>query len=171
MECKDEKTDVVYIRGCFVQSVAIGSIEIYLDAIIAFEKSTGLILQFEPHAIDSDHLIKLVDIVLPSHQFFVPGFIDTHIHAPQYSYTGTATDKPLMQWLHQYTFPVEQSFEDLTVAEQGYSAVIRRALEEGITTAMYFATIHLPASKLFADLLEKYGQRGFVGMVQMDFAG
>jgi guanine deaminase len=32
-------------------------------------------------------------------QFLVPGLVDTHIHAPQFSYAGTATDVPLMQWL------------------------------------------------------------------------
>ena len=32
-------------------------------------------------------------------QFLMPGFIDCHHHAPQYSYAGTATDAPLMQWL------------------------------------------------------------------------
>ena len=31
------------------------------------------------------------------------GFIDTHIHAPQYQFTGTAADRPLMEWLDHYT--------------------------------------------------------------------
>jgi guanine deaminase len=34
-------------------------------------------------------------------QFLLPGFIDTHLHAPQYSYAGTATDTPLMEWLNK----------------------------------------------------------------------
>lgn len=40
--------------------------------------------------------------------FCVPGMIDTHVHAPQYQFTGTATDLPLMQWLQAYTFPAER---------------------------------------------------------------
>lgn len=32
-------------------------------------------------------------------QFLMPGFIDTHLHAPQYAYTGTGTHIPLMEWL------------------------------------------------------------------------
>ncbi len=32
-------------------------------------------------------------------QFLLPGFIDTHLHAPQYAYTGTGTHIPLMEWL------------------------------------------------------------------------
>uniref|UniRef100_A0A0G4F276 Amidohydrolase-related domain-containing protein n=1 Tax=Chromera velia CCMP2878 TaxID=1169474 RepID=A0A0G4F276_9ALVE len=36
-------------------------------------------------------------VTLGPPEFLTPGFIDLHIHAPQYSYTGTATDKPLME--------------------------------------------------------------------------
>eukprot|EP00559_Dactyliosolen_fragilissimus_P003043 CAMPEP_0184865376 /NCGR_PEP_ID=MMETSP0580-20130426/17872_1 /TAXON_ID=1118495 /ORGANISM="Dactyliosolen fragilissimus" /LENGTH=427 /DNA_ID=CAMNT_0027364549 /DNA_START=119 /DNA_END=1399 /DNA_ORIENTATION=+ len=157
------------IRGCVIQSVKLGSIEIHKDALIKFDVETGKILEFihdasaRPIDPDAEEIIHLKPL-----EFIVPGFIDTHIHAPQYAFMGTATDRPLMEWLDKYTFPVEQSFEDLTVATKGYSAVIERALSEGITTAMYFATIHIEASELFADLLEKYGQRGFVGMVSMD---
>jgi len=30
-------------------------------------------------------------IKLSSQQLLVPGFVDTHVHAPQYSFTGTLT--------------------------------------------------------------------------------
>jgi guanine deaminase len=40
-------------------------------------------------------------------QFLIPGLIDTHIHAPQYQYTGTAVDLELMKWLNVYAFPAE----------------------------------------------------------------
>lgn len=36
---------------------------------------------------------------LSESQFLLPGLVDTHIHAPQYAFTGTATDIPLMEWL------------------------------------------------------------------------
>lgn len=156
------------IRGCFIQSRVVGIIEIYTDALITFDTETGKIIQFSNQfssQADDDYLNVWQ---LEPFQFILPGFIDTHIHAPQYAYMGTGTDLPLMEWLDEYTFPVEQSFQDLNVAREGYSAVIQRALKEGITTAMYFATIHLEASQLFADLLDDFGQRGFVGMVSMD---
>jgi cytosine/adenosine deaminase-related metal-dependent hydrolase len=47
-------------------------------------------------------------ITMEGAQFCVPGMIDTHVHAPQYQFTGTATDLPLMQWLQTYTFPAER---------------------------------------------------------------
>ena len=57
-------------------------------------------------------------------EFFMPGMVDTHIHASQYSYAGTALDMPLMQWLCTYTFPVESRFKDLEFAQRVYTKVV-----------------------------------------------
>lgn len=54
----------------------------------------------------------------------MPGLVDTHIHACQYSYAGTALDMPLLQWLETYTFPVESHFKDLQFAHKVYSQVV-----------------------------------------------
>ncbi|EKX54139.1 hypothetical protein GUITHDRAFT_156924 [Guillardia theta CCMP2712] len=98
----------------------------------------------------------------------VPGFIDTHIHAPQYSYTGTATDLPLMDWLQKYTFPAESSLRDVETAKRVYSSVIDRTLRNGTTCALYFATIHLQSCIAFAELAASRGQRAYIGKVCMD---
>eukprot|EP00468_Gymnochlora_sp_CCMP2014_P001411 CAMPEP_0167740782 /NCGR_PEP_ID=MMETSP0110_2-20121227/486_1 /TAXON_ID=629695 /ORGANISM="Gymnochlora sp., Strain CCMP2014" /LENGTH=438 /DNA_ID=CAMNT_0007624749 /DNA_START=97 /DNA_END=1413 /DNA_ORIENTATION=- len=115
-----------------------------------------------------DHYRENKVISTKSGQFLIPGFIDGHIHAPQYSYTGTGLDKPLLQWLDQYTFPVEESFKDPSIARERYEQVVTRAVSEGTTTAMYFATIHVEGAKILADILHEKGQRGFVGLVSMD---
>ncbi|NWI15230.1 GUAD deaminase, partial [Crypturellus soui] len=44
----------------------------------------------------------------------------------------------------------------------------RRTLKNGTTTACYFATIHTDTSLLLADIIDKFGQRAFVGKVCMD---
>lgn len=54
----------------------------------------------------------------------MPGLVDTHIHASQYSYAGTALDMPLLQWLNTYTFPVESRFKDLEFANRVYTKVV-----------------------------------------------
>src|SRR6202011_3688998 len=38
----------------------------------------------------------------------------------------------------------------------------------GTTTALYFATIHLPASKILADICDATGQRAYVGKLNAD---
>uniref|UniRef100_A0A803VJM2 Guanine deaminase n=1 Tax=Ficedula albicollis TaxID=59894 RepID=A0A803VJM2_FICAL len=101
-------------------------------------------------------------------EFFMPGLVDTHIHAPQYSFTGTRVDLPLLQWLTSYTFPTEAKYQDSGFAEEVYTRVVRRTLKNGTTTACYFATIHTDSSLLLAEIIDKFGQRAFVGKVCMD---
>lgn len=57
-------------------------------------------------------------------EFFMPGMVDTHIHAPQYSFTGTRVDLPLLQWLTTYTFPTEAKYKDSDFAEEVYTRVV-----------------------------------------------
>ncbi|KAJ3055005.1 hypothetical protein HK097_000084 [Rhizophlyctis rosea] len=94
--------------------------------------------------------------------------IDTHIHAPQYVFTGTGCDLPLLQWLEKYTFPREQAFSDPTYAQSAYQRAVTRTLRNGTTTAAYYATIHSEATKILATICAETGQRAFIGKVCMD---
>lgn len=49
-----------------------------------------------------------------------------------------------------------------------YNRVVARTLSHGTTTACYYATIHVPATNLLADICQSRGQRAFVGRVCMD---
>ena len=42
----------------------------------------------------------------------IPGFVDVHLHAPQYRNVGLGIDKELLDWLSTYTFPEEARFAD-----------------------------------------------------------
>lgn len=165
---------VRYVRGQVVHAPTRGAIEIFADAFLTVSRETGRIERFQAQTRPEDEAILAAlgeedqALVLEPHQFIMPGFVDTHVHAPQYPYMGTGTDTPLMQWLTKYTFPVEESFADPEVATKWYTKLLDRMLAEGITTAQYFATIHLESTKLFADLIERRGQRGLVGLVSMD---
>lgn len=101
-------------------------------------------------------------------QYLLPGFIDLHIHAPQWAQAGTALDISLNDWLHTYTFPLEAKFSDVDFAREVYEDLVQALLANGTTTALYFATIHKEASYLLAEICAKQGQRGLVGKVVMD---
>jgi guanine deaminase len=108
----------------------------------------------------------------PFKEFLIPGLIDLHIHAPQYSYAGTATDRPLMGldgWLETYTFPAEARLQDdLDAARDVYSRVVRTTLRHGTTTALYYASLHLEPTKVLVEAALELGQRALVGKVCMD---
>ena len=101
-------------------------------------------------------------------QYFLPGFIDLHIQAPQWAQAGTAMDIPLHDWLDTYTFPLESKFSDLDFARKVYQDLVTTLLANGTTTALYFATIHKEASFLLVQICADKGQRGLVGKVVMD---
>lgn len=105
---------------------------------------------------------------LPKGQYGLPGFVDLHVHAPQYPQLGLALDEPLEVWLHKYTFPLEARYADLAFAQERYSVLVDDLLANGTTTALYFATQDREASQLLADICIAKGQRALVGKVVMD---
>jgi guanine deaminase len=108
---------------------------------------------------------------LENGEFLCPGLIDLHIHAAQYAFAGTGTDRPLMGptgWLETYTFPTEARMRDLQLARQVYDRVVRRTLSLGTTTAVYFATLDLEPTKVLVDVTLEGGQRALIGKVCMD---
>ena len=101
-------------------------------------------------------------------QVMIPGLIDLHVHAPQFPQLGNALDVPLEDWLQRYTFPLEARYADLDFATEVYERLVSTLLNHGTTTALYFATVHLPATQRLAEICLGKGQRALVGRVSMD---
>ena len=106
--------------------------------------------------------------VFDNDKFLLPGFIDLHIHAPQWPQAGLALDDELSVWLNKYTFPLEAKYKDIEFARKVYTNLVETLLSLGTTSAMYFATIHNESSLELAKICGELGQRGFVGKVVMD---
>ena len=62
-------------------------------------------------------------------RLMIPGFVDAHVHAPQYGFMGLGVGLPLLQWLDKYTFPFESRFSDLGFATEMYSAAVVCSLD------------------------------------------
>jgi guanine deaminase len=72
--------------------------------------------------------------LLGEDEFVMPGFIDTHIHAPQFPNAGLGYDKELLDWLTTYTFPLEMKYSDLNFATKVYEAVVVSNLDSNEVT-------------------------------------
>ncbi len=105
---------------------------------------------------------------LTAGEYLLPGFIDLHVHAPQWAQAGLALDRPLEDWLNKYTFPLEAKFSNLTFARQVYRSFVHTLLAHGTTTAMMFGTIHLKSNLELVEQCRQQGFRGFIGQVAMD---
>jgi len=151
--------------GTFCHTPVMGAVECLVDAVVEVEAS-GEIARIvrvgeDGHAEAARGAERLKGFVLP-------GFCDLHVHAPQWPQLGTALDVPLEVWLQTHTFPLEARYDDLDFARASYSGLVDELLSLGTTTAMYFASIHVPATRLLADICLEKGQRALVGKVVMD---
>lgn len=108
------------------------------------------------------------DVVLGPDEVLVPGFIDLHLHAPQWPQLGTGYDMPLSEWLFEYTFPLEARYSDLGFAQSMWDSMVPTLLANGTTTAVYYGSIHTPATTALAQTCIDRGQRAWVGRVAMD---
>ncbi|KAL6750281.1 hypothetical protein V8C86DRAFT_2816921 [Haematococcus lacustris] len=158
-------------RGTLVHTPAYGQMDIMLDKVVIVQN--GKIVKITAGSEEAT-VLDIWDIPasavrrLADGEFLMPGLIDTHVHAPQYKFTGTGTDVPLMEWLRKYTFPVESSYQDVAAAKYRYPLLVKRFLSNGTTTATYFGSLHLEPNKVLVDVIAELGQRAVVGKVNMD---
>ena len=101
-------------------------------------------------------------------KMIIPGFVDLHLHAPQYPNKGLGLDKELIPWLNTYTFPEEGKYGDMDYAKKVYSRVVKDLWKYGTTRAVIFSSIHKESTKLLMDLFIDAGLGAYVGKVNMD---
>ncbi|GAA5884764.1 hypothetical protein JCM6882_005383 [Rhodosporidiobolus microsporus] len=100
-------------------------------------------------------------------EFLIPGFIDTHTHAPQHLNLSYGQQFELLDWLAQVTFPTEARFADPAFARKAYEGVVERVINSGTTTCCWYGTLHM-TTKILAAVCHRRGQRAFVGKCNMD---
>lgn len=133
----------------------------YIKAIIAPQEADYQTIWQQ--AARSDSLLEL-----RADQILLPGFIDLHIHAPQWPNAGLALDQPLAEWLNIYTFPLEAKYQDAHWARRVYRDLVKELLAQGTTTALYFGGVDNTGNFELAKACCHYQQRGFIGKVAMD---
>ncbi|MGN0095503.1 MAG: guanine deaminase [Corynebacterium sp.] len=87
-------------------------------------------------------------------RFIVPGFVDAHVHYPQIGMIASP-GLELLDWLDRFTFPTESQFADDTHADRVADFFTDQLVDNGVTTACVYATVH-PGS---ADALFRQAQR------------
>lgn len=96
-----------------------------------------------------------------------PGFVDTHLHAPQLEMIGSYGGH-LLEWLNRYTFPTEGKFSDAGHATKVATALFDELLRNGTLTALIFSTIHREATEIFFKEAERRRFRAIIGKTMMD---
>ncbi|MEO1525815.1 MAG: amidohydrolase family protein [Planctomycetota bacterium] len=96
-----------------------------------------------------------------------PGFIDAHLHLPQFDSIGAA-GMPLLPWLNQVIFPAEMRWNQIDDAESMIRRVIQQCLAAGTTGICAFSTVSHEATLAALQAFQAKGFRGVIGQALMD---
>lgn len=164
-------------HGTIVHTPDLGSLDVHVGARIGVDQKGTIVYveleesQLSPleEALNFDKSLMAENVQVVDYsgdgflKFFVPGFIDAHIHAPQYPNCGVFGSSTLFDWLIKYTYPVEKQLRDPELARQVYEKVVQKTLENGTTCCAYYSTIHVEATNILADCAFQQGQRALIG--------
>jgi guanine deaminase len=96
-----------------------------------------------------------------------PGFIDSHLHLPQFGMIGIE-GLPLLEWLEQVIFPAEERWADASIAAKQTESALRQLLSFGTTGFCAYATVHHAGTLVALDMVHQHGVRACIGQVLMD---
>ena len=96
------------LKGNFVYTQDFGKFKIEENKIIIIENGIikGIYNGLPFHYKD----IKVIDY---KDKLIIPGFVDLHLHAPQFPNMGLGVDKELIPWLNHYTLIPRGKYSNL----------------------------------------------------------
>jgi guanine deaminase len=95
------------------------------------------------------------------------GFIDAHIHFPQYRMLA-APGRDLLDWLNRFTFPEEARYASRAHAAKAAGAFLGRLIANGTTAALCFSSVHKVAADALFAAAESRGMAIATGKTMMD---
>lgn len=146
-----------------------GNIEpIYIpDGLMVVNKESGRIVDIGRYSDLSNNWDSSNNLVHFKDRLIMPGFIDTHVHYPQYKVIASY-GASLIEWLDKYTFVEEQKFSDNHYADQIANLFLDELIKNGTTTVMTFCTSYKQSVDAFFNASEKRNLRMVAGKVMMD---
>lgn len=150
-------------HGAIVHSISLGELEIIENGTLVVDADGVIVALNKSNDEDSSTPDGAEVYHLAPGELLIPGFVDTHNHAPQWPMRGLGQGLHILEWLDQVTFPVEARFADADYARRTYENTVCDFLRQGITTASYYGSRHAEATRILAEICLEKGQRAFVG--------
>lgn len=161
------------LKGRYYTAIDQNQVDYQLDSLVCIDNGGTIARVVLADEDDYTTIIHTAEhtgtlVSLADDQVILPGFIDLHVHAPQWPNAGLALDRPLYEWLEEYTFPLEAKFKDAKYAHLVYDNLVETLLANGTTTALYFGSVDNTGNLELVKSCLSHHQRGFVGKVVMD---
>ena len=99
--------------------------------------------------------------------FLMAGFIDTHIHYPQYRMLA-APGADLMDWLTRFTFKEEAKYANMDHATDAAQCFLDFLSAHGTTSAMAYSSVHKGACEALFEAAQSRGMALIAGKAMMD---
>ena len=87
------------------------------DGLMVVDSTSGRIIDIGSYSVLKETWDTSEQLVHFKDRLIMPGFIDTHVHYPQYKVIASYGTS-LLEWLNKYTFIEEQKFSDRSYADQ-----------------------------------------------------
>ena len=151
------------LKGSIIEALSPDSLGLHPNSFLVLEdgRVAGVYAQL-PQAMKEAQVTDFGDALI------LQSFADMHLHGPQYEFTGTGMDRPLLAWLETYAFPAEARYADPAYARERYRQLSRDLIQNGTTRVSMFSSLHTDATLILMEELEKAGVTGYVGKVNMD---
>jgi guanine deaminase len=167
-------SDLTALRGCVVDFLDdpgsasqdnIPQVRHLQDGLILIRE--GKIVECGPAAELMAKLPSGYEIVDRRSFILMPGFVDLHVHYPQFDVIASP-GRNLLDWLERYTFPAERRFRDPQHASEAAERFLDELLANGTTTALVFGTVHRASVDAFFSAARLRHLRMIAGKVLMD---
>lgn len=137
------------------------------DGLMVVDNDSGQILEVGDYTTTAPKWPNSLSLKHFKDSLIMPGFIDTHVHYPQYRVIASYGTS-LLDWLNTYTFVEEQKFSDLDYATTVAELFLDELIKNGTTTAMTFCSSYKQSVDVFFTAAEKRKLRMIAGKVMMD---
>ena len=110
---------------------------------------------------------KASDLIGDDACWILPGFIDAHLHLPQWDRRGI-DGLSLFDWLEQVVYPAEARLKDPDLAERLAEDFVTGLVANGTTTVAAFGSPFAKATDRSLSVLARRGFRAVYGMILND---
>ncbi|HUU81871.1 MAG TPA: amidohydrolase family protein [Phycisphaerae bacterium] len=110
---------------------------------------------------------RAADVIGDKTCWILPGFIDAHLHLPQWDRRGI-DGLPLLDWHEKVVYPAEARFKDPDFAEALAEDFVSGMIANGTTTAAAFGSPFAPATDRVFSVFARRGFRGIYGRMLND---
>lgn len=143
------------------------------DYFMSYYEDGALVISEDGHVVETGFYeevkLKYVDAEYYDYSgmLIMPGFIDTHIHYPQTQMIGSY-GRQLLDWLENYTYPVEEKFSSQEHSEKISKDFIYELLKNGTTTCVAFGTVNTVSVNALFKTASHFNMRIISGKVLMN---